>query len=55
MARIEISNLTKKFGDLTALDDVTVSLEQGQIVGLLGPNGSGKTTLRNKESGGIPA
>ena len=45
MARIEISNLTKKFGDLTALDDVTVSLEQGQIVGLLGPNGSGKTTL----------
>ena len=45
MARIEINNLTKSFGDLTALDDVTVSLEQGQIVGLLGPNGSGKTTL----------
>ena len=45
MARIEISNLTKNFGDLTALDDVAVSLEQGQIVGLLGPNGSGKTTL----------
>ena len=45
MARIEINNLTKNFGDLTALDDVTVSLEQGQIVGLLGPNGSGKTTL----------
>ena len=45
MARIEISNLTKNFGALTALDDVTVSLEQGQIVGLLGPNGSGKTTL----------
>ena len=45
MARIEINNLTKNFDDLTALDDVTVSLEQGQIVGLLGPNGSGKTTL----------
>ena len=45
MARIEINDLTKKFGDLTALDEVTVSLEQGQIVGLLGPNGSGKTTL----------
>ena len=45
MARIEINNLTKNFGDLTALDDVTVSLEQGQIVGLLGLTGSGKTTL----------
>ena len=38
MARIEINNLTKNFGDLTALDDVTVSLEQGQIVSLLGAN-----------------
>ena len=45
MARIEINGLTKTFGDLTALDDVNVSLEHGQIVGLLGPNGSGKTTL----------
>ena len=45
MARIEINGLTKRFGDLTALDAVTVSLEKGQIVGLLGPNGSGKTTL----------
>lgn len=45
MARIEINGLTKRFGDLTALDAVSVSLEKGQIVGLLGPNGSGKTTL----------
>ncbi len=45
MARIEIKDLTKRFGALTALDEVTFSLDKGQIVGLLGPNGSGKTTL----------
>ena len=45
MARIEIDNLTKEFGSTTALDSVSLQLEKGQIVGLLGPNGSGKTTL----------
>ena len=45
MARIEINDLTKRFGALTALDSVNIELEKGQIVGLLGPNGSGKTTL----------
>lgn len=45
MARIEINGLTKDFGGLRALDDISISLEKGQIVGLLGPNGSGKTTL----------
>lgn len=38
-------NLTKKYGSVTALDDVNITLESGKIVGLLGPNGSGKTTL----------
>ena len=45
MARIEIENLTKALGTKVALDGVTLSLEKGQIVGLLGPNGSGKTTM----------
>lgn len=38
-------NLTKKYGNTVALDDVNITLESGKIVGLLGPNGSGKTTL----------
>ena len=42
---LRCQGLTKKFGDLTALDRVDLSLESGKIVGLLGPNGSGKTTL----------
>ncbi len=45
MAILECSGLTKKFGSKTALDDFSVTVEPGRIVGLLGPNGSGKTTL----------
>jgi len=41
---IEISNLTKKFGKLTAVDHLNLSIEEGEIFGLLGPNGAGKTT-----------
>jgi Cu-processing system ATP-binding protein len=42
--RIKVQNLTKRFGDFTALNDVSFTLEQGQTIALLGPNGSGKTT-----------
>lgn len=42
---LEVQNLTKKYGSKIAVDDVSFTLEQGKILGLLGPNGSGKTTL----------
>lgn len=44
---IEIKNLTKKFGDIVALDNVSFEVESGEIVGFLGPNGAGKTTTMN--------
>lgn len=42
---ISIRNITKVYGTQTVLDDVTISIEKGEIVGLLGPNGAGKSTL----------
>ena len=41
---IEINNLTKKFGDFTAVDDLSLNVKEGEIFGFLGPNGAGKTT-----------
>ncbi len=45
MHAIEVDNLTKKFGDLTAVNAISFTVENGEIFGLLGPNGAGKTTL----------
>ena len=39
---IEVSNMVKRFGALTAVDGVSLRLDQGQCLGLLGPNGAGK-------------
>lgn len=44
---VRISNLTKRYGSLTALDNFSLSIDRGEIFGLLGPNGSGKTTAIN--------
>src|SRR5208283_3419485 len=45
MDAIEVDHLTKKFGDLVAVDDINFVVARGEIFGLLGPNGAGKTTL----------
>ena len=44
MVAIEIKNLTKKYGDFTAVNGISFSIKEGEIFGLLGPNGAGKTT-----------
>ncbi len=45
MSVLEVKNLTKKFGKRVILDQVSVTLEEGEVVGLVGPNGAGKSTF----------
>ena len=47
MPLLSIENLTRRFGGIVALDEVSFTVEEGQIVGLIGPNGAGKTTAFN--------
>jgi branched-chain amino acid transport system ATP-binding protein len=53
-ALLSISNVTRRFGGLTAVDAVSASVNTGELVGLIGPNGAGKTTLFNLISGFTP-
>ncbi|MBN1644074.1 MAG: ABC transporter ATP-binding protein [Dehalococcoidales bacterium] len=51
MKIIEACHLTKKFGELTAVEDLSLTVEQGEVLGFLGPNGAGKTTTIRMLSG----
>jgi ABC-2 type transport system ATP-binding protein len=52
---LEVRNLTKRYGDITAVRNVSFSAAQGQILGFLGPNGAGKTTTMRILTGFLPA
>ncbi len=54
MALLEIEHLTKEFDGVTALQDVTLEVRAGEILGVIGPNGAGKTTLFNCITGIFP-
>ena len=50
---LEVTDLTKRFGGFVALDSVSLHLDKGERLGLIGPNGSGKTTMINCISGAL--
>ena len=52
---IEVKNLVKKYGDHTAVDHLSFTVEKGQIYGFLGPNGAGKSTTMNIMTGYLGA
>ena len=54
MSILEVSNVSKSFGGVKANVDISMNVEKGKIVGLIGPNGSGKTTLFNSIVGTYP-
>ncbi len=50
---LQINNLTKKFGEQTALNTINISIDKNEIIGLLGPNGAGKSTLMKSIVGAL--
>ena len=50
---IELKNVTKKYGNFTAVDDISFEIKEGEIFGFLGPNGAGKSTTMNMITGFI--
>lgn len=54
MSIVKIDEVTKKFGELTAVDKMTLNIDSGEIFGLLGPNGAGKSTAINMITGLLP-
>src|SRR5712691_6263444 len=52
---IEVRNLTKRYGELTAIQEVSFTVDRGEILGFLGPNGAGKTTTMRILTGYMPA
>ena len=55
MSLLSVRQMTKRFGGLTAVDNVSLSINEGEIYGLIGPNGAGKTTCFNLITGLYPA
>jgi branched-chain amino acid transport system ATP-binding protein len=55
MHLLQVNNLTVKFGGVTAIDSLSLTVAEGEIRGLIGPNGAGKTTLFNAVSGRYPS
>jgi ABC-2 type transport system ATP-binding protein len=51
---IEVSSLSKRYGDFTAVDDLSFTVQAGEVLGLVGPNGAGKTTTLRSIAGIIP-
>ena len=51
---LEVQGLTKRYGGVVALDDVSLTVTEGEVLGVIGPNGSGKTTLFDVVSGFVP-